>query len=328
MNDTRPAVGLLYNPASPDVIAKAGSLVEYFAVMPDRLWFDFGAQAPNGRRFRRALGALAEAHRLSKGRVLAAHGIGLSLPSAMPLDEDFVDAIATMSHDLGGFRWFSEHLSVFLTPKGSVPNAQAGLGLPVVYDDEAFDIVARKLRRLQARFGCPLLLENGAFFTPVPDMDMSEPAFLNRLHAAGLSATLLDIHNLWVGERNGGVTMAAYLDELDPDAVEEIHLAGGDDFAGFYMDSHSGFTPPEVWEMAFVHAPRFRNLRAITFEFQETYFERMGAAGVIAELERMHELAALCRVNPPARPRIPRPSRPPINGDSRRHAQAETHHAC
>ena len=326
MNDARPAVGLLYNPASPDVIAKAGPLVEYFAVMPDRLWFDFGARADSGKRFHRALGALAEAHRLSRSRVLAAHGIGLSLPSAMPLDEDFVDAIAAMSRDLGGFRWFSEHLSVFLTPKGSVPNAQAGLGLPVVYDDEAFDIIARKLRRLRDKLGCPLLLENGAFFTPVPDMDMTEPAFLNRLHAAGLSGTLLDIHNLYVGERNGGMTMAAYLDEIDPDAVEEIHLAGGDDFAGFYMDSHSGFTPPEVWEMAFAHAPRFRNLRAITFEFQETYYERMGTAGVIAELERMHELADLCRVDPQARPRIPHPARP-ANARTARHAAAEAGHA-
>lgn len=325
MNDARPAVGLLYNPASPDVIVRAGSLVEYFSVMPDRLWFDFGARADSGKRFHRALGALAQAQRLAQGRVLAAHGIGLSLPSAMPLDEDFIAAIAAMSRDLGGFRWFSEHLSVFLTPKGSVPNAQAGLGLPVVYDDEAFDLIAHKLRRLKDVLGCPLLLENGAFFTPVPDMDMTEPAFLNRLHAAGLSATLLDIHNLWVGERNGGMTMAAYLDELDPDAVEEIHLAGGDDFAGFYMDSHSGFTPPEVWEMAFAHAPRFRNLRAITFEFQETYYERMGVAGVIAELERMHELADRCHVAS----RIPHPSRRPSRVDAthRVAAFAQARHA-
>jgi uncharacterized protein (UPF0276 family) len=302
MQHTRPAVGLLYNPATPDVIAHAGRLVEYFSVMPDRLWFDFGAQAEGRKRFHRALGALSQARELSHGRLLAAHGIGLSLPSAMPLDEDFVEAIASMSRDLGGFRWFSEHLSVFLTPKGSVPNAQAGLGLPVVYDGEAFDIIASKLRRLKDRLGCPILLENGAFFTPVPDMDMNEPEFLNRLYAEGLSATLLDIHNLYVSQRNGGMTMSDYLDQIDPLAVEEIHLAGGDDFAGFYMDSHSGFTPPEVWEMAFAHAPRFPNLRAITFEFQETYYERMGVEGVVAELERMHELSDLCRVaGPPAK---------------------------
>jgi len=127
-------------------------------------------------------------------------------------------------------------------------------------------------------------------------MDMSEPGFLNRLHAGGHCGTLLDLHNLYVGWRNGGRPPEAYLEELDPDAVEEIHLAGGDDFAGFYMDSHSGLTPPEVWRYAFDYAPRFRRLRAITFEFQETYYDRLRPEGVVAELTRMHELAARCNV--------------------------------
>ena len=296
MARTRPAVGLLYNPATPDLIEYAPDLVEYFAVMPDRLWFDFGPQAPASRRFHRTLGAMDEVRRRAEGRMLAGHGLGLSLPSAMPIDEAFVGAIAAMSADLGGFLWYSEHLSLFITPKGTVPNAQAGLGLPVVYDEEAFEIISTKLRRLNQALGCRLLLENGSFFTPVPDMDMSEPAFLNRLYAEGHCGTLLDLHNLYVGWRNGGTSPEAYLEELDPDAVEEIHLAGGDDFAGFYMDSHSGLTPPEVWRYAFQYVPRFRRLRAITFEFQETYYERLRPDGVAAELTRMHELAASCSI--------------------------------
>ena len=298
MTRTRPAVGLLYNPATPDVIEHASDLVEYFAVMPDRLWFDFGPQTATGRRFHRTLGAMDQVKRLAKGRILAGHGLGLSLPSAMPLDDAFVGAIATVAADLGGFHWFSEHLSLFITPKGSVPNAQAGLGLPVVYDEEAFAIITSKLRRLQQALGCRLLLENGSFFTPVPDMDMSEPAFLNRLYAEGYCGTLLDLHNLYVTGRNGGMTPEAYLGELDPDAVEEIHLAGGDEFAGFYMDSHSGPTPPEVWRYAFDYVPRFRRLRAITFEFQESYYERLGPTPLVAELTRMHELAACCHIVP------------------------------
>ena len=239
-----------------------------------------------------------QVRRLAKGRILAGHGLGLSLPSAMPLDEAFVGAIATVAADLGGFHWFSEHLSLFITPKGSVPNAQAGLGLPVVYDEEAFAIITSKLRRLRQALGCRLLLENGSFFTPVPDMDMSEPAFLNRLYAEGYCGTLLDLHNLYVTGRNGAMTPEAYLGELDPDAVEEIHLAGGDEFAGFYMDSHSGPTPPEVLRYAFDYVPRFRRLPAITFEFQESYYECLGPTPLVAELTRMHELAACCHIVP------------------------------
>ncbi len=291
-----PAVGLLYNPATPDVIDHAPDLVEFFSVMPDRLWFDFGPKAAAGRRFHRTLGAINQVRHYAKGRVLAAHALGLSLPSAMPLDDAFVEAIVSMSATLGGFRWFSEHLSLFITPKGTVPNAQAGLGLPVVYDEEAFAIVSAKLHRLRQALGCPLLLENGSFFTPVPDMEMSEPAFLNRLYAEGYCGVLLDLHNLYVTWRNGGISPDSYLAELNLDAIEEVHLAGGDDFGGFYMDSHSGAVPAPVWECAFEYVPRFRRLRALTFEFQETYYERLGPKPIVTELERMHELAAQCGI--------------------------------
>ncbi len=295
MAPNRPAVGLLYNPATPDLVAHAPELVEYLAVMPDRLWFDFGPQAV-GRRFHRTLGAIEELRRTLRGRMLAGHGLGLSLPSAIPLDESFVEAVAAISTDLGGFLWYSEHLSVFLTPRGSVPNAQAGLGLPIAYDEETYGIVRDKLERLQSALGCQLLLENGSFFTPVPDVDMTEPEFLNRLHAEGRCETLLDMHNLYVGWRNGGPRPSDYIEELDPDAVVEIHLGGGDDFAGFYMDSHSGLTPSEVWEYAHQYAPGFKKLRAITFEFQETYYERIGVDALLSELARMHELAACCAI--------------------------------
>jgi uncharacterized protein (UPF0276 family) len=293
----RPAVGLLYNPATPDLIARAPALVEYLAVMPDRLWFDFGPRA-GGARFHRTLGAVRAVRDHARGRLLSGHGIGLSLPSAIPLDEAFVAAVAGMSHGLGGFSWYSEHLSVFIAPKGSVPNAQAGLGLPLAYDDESFAIVGGKLRRLHEALGCPLLLENGAFFTPVPDSDMTEPEFLNRLHAEEGCGTVLDLHNLYVTWRNGGVSPDDYLAELDPNAVWEIHLGGGDEFAGFYMDSHSSLTPPEVWRVAFDHVARFRNLRAVTYEFQETYYQRIGAEALVDELGRMHDLAATCAREP------------------------------
>src|SRR6185312_11788750 len=169
-----------------------------------------------------------------------------------------------------------------------------GLGLPVVYDEESFALIATKLARLRDAVGGRVLLENGSFFTPVPDLDFSEPEFLNRLHHEGHCGTLLDLHNLLVNERNGGTAMADYVAALDLDAVEEVHLAGGDDEEGFYMDSHSTPTPEAVWELAFDVLPRCRRLRAITFEYQESYFDDIGVAALTRELERMHVLADAC----------------------------------
>ncbi len=287
----KPLVGLLYNPVAPSIVDYAPELVQYVEVIPDRLWYDFGSEEASSRRFRRVHGAIDELKRVAEGRVVAGHGIGLSLPSAMPLDIAEVEQVASLGAELG-FQWYSEHLSVFIVPKGSVPNSQAGLGLPTPYDDETFDILRAKLRVLRDAAGCGLLMENGSFFAPIPDMPMTEPQFLNRLHAELGCGTLLDLHNLYVTWRNGGADPREYLEQLNPECVQEIHLGGGDMMAGFYADSHSDVTPLDVWEYAFSIAPKLKNLRAITFEFHESYFEKIKMEGIVAELERLHSLAA------------------------------------
>lgn len=289
-NHGRALVGLLNNPVVPSVINYAPHLVEYIDVIPDRLWYDFEHGETIGGRFHRVVGAIDELKQCAQGRVLGGHGIGLSLPSAIPIDMAMVAEVASLASELN-FQWFSEHLSMFLVSHGSVPNSQAGLGLPVPYDEETFDIVQSKLEILKRALGCDLLLENGAFFTPVPNSDMSEPEFLNRLYTELNCGTLLDLHNLYVGMRNEVLSPFEYLEQLNPDCVYEIHLAGGDELAGFYTDSHSGLTPSEVWSWAYKYGPRFKNLRAIVFEFHESYFEKLGLDGISGELERIHGLA-------------------------------------
>ncbi len=290
MSGRKPLVGLLNNPVVPSVIKYAPDLVEYIDVIPDRLWYDFEHGEVVGPRFHRVTGAIEELKECAKSRVLGGHGIGLSLPSAIPIDMAMVAEVGSLAKELN-LQWYSEHLSMFLVSNGSVPNSQAGLGLPVAYDEETFEIVSDKLRILRSAVGCDLLLENGAIFTPVPDSEMSEPEFLNRVYSELDCGTLLDLHNLYVGLLNGVLSPLEYLDKLNPDCVREIHLAGGHELAGFYTDAHSGVTPSEVWSWAYEFGPRFKNLRAIVFEFHESYFERLGLGGIAAELERMHELA-------------------------------------
>jgi uncharacterized protein (UPF0276 family) len=290
MDGGRALVGLLNNPVVPSVIEYAPELVEYIDVIPDRLWYDFEHGEATGGRFHRVTGAIEELKECATGRVLGGHGIGLSLPSAIPMDMAMVAEVASLGKELN-FRWFSEHLSMFLVAHGSVPNSQAGLGLPVCYDEETFCIIKNKLGILKEAFEWDLMLENGAVFTPVPDSDMSEPEFLNRLYSELNCGTLLDLHNLYVQSVNVTLSEREYLAQLNPHCVFEIHLAGGDELSGFYTDSHSRLTPDKVWSWAYEFAPHFTNLKAIVFEFHESYFEKLGLDGIVGELERMHELA-------------------------------------
>src|SRR5262249_35714656 len=111
----RPVVGLLHNPAVPIVIESAGSLVEAVEVIPERLWYDFGRGMPD--RFHRVSTPLSILRQCLEGRLSLGHGIGLSLPTAMPLDEELVEEVVATAVDLG-FAWYSEHLSTFLVPGG------------------------------------------------------------------------------------------------------------------------------------------------------------------------------------------------------------------
>lgn len=286
---TRPLVGLLYNPAIPIVLDAIGSRVDFVEVIPDRLWYDFGAGAR--ARFSHATAAIDELKRYTADRAVIGHGIGLSLPSAMPLDEPLLDEVVASHRDLS-YGWYSEHLSMFLVPNRSVPNAQAGLGLPVVLDEEMLALVGDKVTRLADAIGTRILLENPTVFSAIPEADMSEPAFFNRLHAETGCGMLLDLHNLYANTINLGISADDYLAALNPEIVVEIHLAGGDMLKGFHTDSHSRPTPDAVWTWAQQWAPRFPNLAALTFEYHESYHKRLGLEGVARELDLMHDLAS------------------------------------
>ena len=283
-----PMVGLLYNPAIPLVLDALGARVDFVEVIPDRLWYDFGVAAES--RFSHAQVAIDELRRYAKDRRVIGHGIGLSLPSAMPLDQGLLAEVEA-SHRTLHYEWYSEHLSMFLVPGRSVPNAQAGMGLPVVLDEETLALVGSKVRQLREALDRPILLENSTIFSAIPEPDMSEPAFFNRLHAETGCGMLLDLHNLYANTLNLGISADDYLSEIDPGIVKEIHLAGGDWLKGHYTDSHSRPTPSPVWEWAHLWAPRFPNLAAITFEYHESYHKRLGLTGIAEEIDLMHELA-------------------------------------
>jgi uncharacterized protein (UPF0276 family) len=265
-NPTRPSVGLLFNPTTPEVMADGADLVEHLSVNPGQMVHDLGDHSPVGERF--------------------------AFPA--PLLEALAGAITEVGERLGGFCWLSEHLNVIIPPQGVERHSEGGLALPVAYNDETLTLLRHKLTQLRQITGLPILLENPALLTPLQELEMEEPTFLNHLYRSGHCGVLLDLHNLLVSERNGGMAMERYLEQLDPAAVVEVHLAGGEEIYGVYTDSHSQLTPAAVWTVAEAFLPHCPNLKAISFEYNDTTFACIGSAGVCSELERMHRLADRC----------------------------------
>src|SRR5262249_26929553 len=86
----------------------------------------------------------------------------------------------------------------------------------------------------------------------------------------------------------------------------EMHLAGGMELDGFWLDAHSGAIPDPLYAICQRVVPKLPNLGAIVFEIFPSF---VAAVGLDLIEEQMHRLHALWALRPTAEP-PPRASMP------------------
>ncbi len=276
-------IGVLYNRALIDLLVADALPIDYVEIIPERSWTDRGRDATP--RFVEHPRDMARIETLARRYPLVAHGVGLSIASAAMFDLDYVAQLARWRRRFG-LCWISEHLAAVRVSADGVVDHHTGVPLPLAWDEELLSLVTARARQAIDVLGCDLLLENGVVFTPVPEPDMGEAEFLNRLTRESPCRLLLDLHNLFTNSINLSVDTGVFLRDLDLTAVAEIHIAGGNEVGGFYFDSHAGACPPQVWELLDRVTPDTPGLRGITFEFHESYFPQLTATGLQRELLR------------------------------------------
>lgn len=282
MKNEQLGVGILYNAALPEYLQHHIDNVDYIEIIPDMFWSDEGRDA-NPRfvdlpKWRRQLDWLAE-------RVpLTAHNIGISLGTVDYFDEEYIFFMKQM-HDTYHFKWHSDHLSFLKLPTKGPHDHNAGIAVPVPYDEEYLSMIGNKIDFITDQIALPFLIENNVYFIEYPDQDYTETAFINKLTDLYECHVLLDIHNLYANSINQQVKSKAYIDELDMSKVLEMHIAGGNEMNGTYMDSHAGPCPDEVWELLDYAVAKAPNLRGITFEFHESYFPLLRFDGLNRQME-------------------------------------------
>jgi uncharacterized protein (UPF0276 family) len=276
-------VGILHNPVVPDLLKSDPGLVDYVSIMPDMFWTD---QGPGTSQRFVELDSWTGFLDWASGRFpLVAHSIGLSIGSAEFSDDAYVEQLAHW-HQRYGFLWHSDHLSFAQVRSATGHEQHAGMAVPLPFDLEVLEMVTARVRALCPRIPSPFLVENAVAYLTFSDQDMTEPTFLNALVRDSGCALLLDLHNLYTNARNHDFDASAFLQALDLDAVVEVHVAGGAEFAGMYADSHAGPCPEPVWSLLEEIMPRTPNLKGVTFEFHDSYFPVFGAEGVQAQLAR------------------------------------------
>ncbi|MEJ8823731.1 DUF692 family multinuclear iron-containing protein [Variovorax humicola] len=278
-------VGLLLNPdtlASPE----AEGAYQYLSIIPDRFWLDAGTGAAD--RHRELRPSVAALDLLAERVPIICHSIGLSIGSASLFDTGHLEQIARWQRRYR-FAWHSDHLAFSRLAEHGV-EVNAAVTLPLTRDDESLDLLVERIAAIQSQVQGPFLLENNVYFVIPPDEPYSEAAFLNELCSRSGCGLLLDLHNLYVNATNHGFAAEALLDELDLRQVVEIHIAGGDELAGFYTDSHAGPVANAVWPLLERTLRAAPWVRGVTFEYHESYAGLLSKGGVARELRRAREI--------------------------------------
>ncbi|HWP64792.1 MAG TPA: DUF692 domain-containing protein [Candidatus Limnocylindria bacterium] len=174
---------------------------------------------------------------------VALHGVALSIGSADPLNEQYLERLARLVARIEPV-FVTDHLCWTGVDGRSLYDL-----LPVPYTEEALAHVAERVRRVQDRLGRRILLENPSTYIEYRCSQMPEWEFLAALAEQTDCGILLDVNNVYVTCTNHGHDARRYLDAILPGRVGYVHLGGFTDLGTFLFDTHGSAVAPEVWSL-------------------------------------------------------------------------------
>lgn len=182
---------------------------------------------------------------------IAVHGLGLSLGTPGPLDRDDVARFARVSAAVDAV-WVSEHIAFTRTTEIDLGHLN-----PVIPTEASLGVVVDHARELMDRCGRRLILENISSHVR-PQGELTETEFMNRLCERSGCGLLLDVTNLYINSRNHQFDALAWLGELDPAHIVQLHVVGYSHDGERYQDYHARSLQSEIWaltEAVLAYAP-------------------------------------------------------------------------
>lgn len=191
---------------------------------------------------------------------LSLHCTALGPGSALPVPEKNLAKVARLVERFDP-DWVSDHLCFGWAMLDSRP-VHLGELLPLSRTADTLALVTENIERIQEAIGRPLLIENISSYIRQTRHDYAEPEFLTELARRSGCKLLLDINNLVVNAHNAASDtlyddVVAWIDDLPPGLVGEIHLAGFSPVpAGeIAIDDHSQPVSALAWQ-CYEHAIR------------------------------------------------------------------------
>lgn len=280
-------VGIVYWPELFETLNLAWRRIDVLEIEPQAFWSHDSSDSAYVLD-RNAFDHFAE---LPQPKIV--HGVGFPVGGTIP----------TTSAELGTFMesirkldavWASEHLSFNRVRDGSRV-CDLGFLLPPLQSPAGVSTCVANITQVQDALQVPFAVETGVNYLRAQPGELTDGHFFASVADAADCGLLLDVHNLWTNQRNGRQPVLDIVAELPLDRVIEMHLAGGQEFDGYWVDAHSGLVPHDVLDLAHQIVPLLPNLKAIIYEVMPEYVKDRGIspADLREQLEQLHELWAI-----------------------------------
>ncbi len=271
-------MGVSYEGRDPALLEQILPHVDYIEVTPETI------AEVRGDEIVLSTEIINELKNIDKYVQIIVHGVTLSIgshdgwaPTYLRLLDELLDQVKVA--------WHSEHLGYT-----KVDGEHLGIMLAMPKTEQALDLISERVCAIQARYGLPFLLENIVHVIPDSPSGYSDAGFLNALTARTGCGLILDVYNLECDEHNHGLDISAFLDELNGDAVRELHVACGVVKNGFMLDVHSRLTRPRTADLAYDAIHRVATkAQVVVYEFMPEAVPGLGQHAIGAELAQLRQ---------------------------------------
>jgi len=163
---------------------------------------------------------------------VAFHGVSMNLGGTDPLDQDYLRKLNCLMVRFQPL-FVSDHLC--WTRHGGHHLHDL---LPLPYDDNVIDHVARRIETVQETLGRQILIENLSSYAEFNWSNMPEWEFLSSVAERADCLLLLDINNIVVSAHNHQFESQLYLDNVPAARVAQYHIAGHSTSGSLKIDTH------------------------------------------------------------------------------------------
>jgi uncharacterized protein (UPF0276 family) len=270
------AIGATYEGRDPALLEHMLPLVDYIEVTLETI------SEVNDHRVSLNSEIMSELKNIGKAARIIVHGVSLSIgshegwsPTYLHLLDDFLEQVEVA--------WHSEHLAYT-----KVDGEHLGIMLAMPKTEEALDMVCERVSAIRQRYKLPFLLENIVHVIPDSPSDYSDAGFLNALANRTGCGLILDVYNLECDAHNHGFDIPAFLAELQPNNVRELHVACGVEHNGILLDVHSQLARSSTVELA-QHVVRqsAKSAQVVVYEFMPEAVPGLGHDAIADQLGRL-----------------------------------------